>query len=92
MSTTSGTRINARLDEEHSMKLAFLKRTTRMGVSDIVKKGIDLVYEGAQQKHRDPFAVLSETGFIGSGAGPRDLSERFKEELADSLEAKHGDR
>lgn len=86
------TRINARLDTEHSMKLAFLKRTTRMGVSDIVKKGIDLLYEGEREQRRDPFDVLSETGFIGSGAGPSDLSERTKDELTDSLEAKVGPR
>lgn len=86
------TRINARLDEEHSMKLAFLKRTTRLGVSDIVKKGIDLLYDGEREQRRDPFEVLNETGFIGSGVGPSDLSERTKEELTDSLEAKFGPR
>lgn len=85
-------RINARLDERHSAKLEYLKRTTRMGVSDIVKRGIDLVYEDIQKETRDPFEVLSQTGFIGSAEGPSDLSGRYKEELRKLLAAKHGDR
>ena len=95
MSPTSNartTRINARLDEEHSMTLAFLKRTTQLGVSDIVKKGIDLLYEGEREQRRNPLDILSETGFLGSGAGPSDLSERTKDELTESLEAKFGPR
>ena len=30
---------------------------------------------------RHPFEILTETGFIGSGSGPDDLSMRYKEEL-----------
>lgn len=85
-------RINARLDERHSAKLEYLKRTTRMGVSDIVKRGIDLVYEDVKKETRDPFEVLTETGFIGSAEGPSDLSGRYKDELRELLAAKHGDR
>lgn len=85
-------RINARLDERHSAKLEYLKRTTRLGVSDIVKRGIDLVYEDVQKATRDPFEVLTETGFIGSAEGPSDLSGRYKEELRELLATKHGDR
>jgi hypothetical protein len=85
-------RINARLDERHAAKLEYLRRTTRMGVSDIVKRGIDLVYEDVQKETRDPFEVLTETGFIGSAEGPIDLSERYREELRELLAAKHGDR
>jgi len=95
MTTTTDqnpSRINARLDERHSAKLEYLKRTTRMGVSDIVKRGIDLLYEDVQKETRDPFEVLAETGFIGSAEGPSDLSARYKEELPGLLAAKHGDR
>jgi hypothetical protein len=78
-------RINARLDDRHSAKLEYLKRTTGLGVSDIVKRGIDLVYEDVQKETRDPFEVLSEVGFIGSAEGPSDLSERYKDELRELL-------
>jgi hypothetical protein len=85
-------RVNARLDEHHATKLEYLKRTTRLGVSDIVKRGIDLVYEDVRKETHDPLQVLTQSGFIGSGEGPSDLSERYKEELRDLLAAKHGDR
>lgn len=90
--TESRSRVNARLDESHAAKLEYLKRTTRLGVSDIVKRGIDLLYEDVRKEARDPFEILTETGFIGSGEGPSDLSERYKEELRELLDAKHGDR
>lgn len=95
MTTTTdrpSSRINARLDERRSAKLEYLKRTTHLGVSDIVKRGIDLVYEDVQRETRDPFEILTETGFIGSAEGPIDLSGRYKDELHELLAAKHGDR
>jgi len=85
-------RINARLDEGHSAKLEYLQRATRLGVSDIVKRGIDLLYEEVRKEAGHPFDILTETGFIGSGKGPADLSVRYKEELRELLAAKHGDR
>jgi len=85
-------RINARLDEGHSAKLDYLQRATRLGVSDIVKRGIDLLYEEVRKETGDPFEILTATGFIGSGEGPADLSARYKEEFRELLAAKHGDR
>lgn len=95
MTTTTdrhSSRISARLDEGHSAKLEYLKRTTHLGVSEIVKRGIDLVYEDVQKEARDPFTVLTETGFIGSAEGPSDLSHRYKDELQELLATKHGHR
>jgi hypothetical protein len=85
-------RINARLDEGHAAKLEYLQRATRLGVSDIVKRGIDLLYEEVRKGSGDPLEILTETGFIGSGEGPANLSARYKEELRDLLAAKHGHR
>ncbi len=85
-------RVNARLDEDRAAKLEYLRRSTGLAVSDIVKRGIDLAYEEARRPTRSPFEILKATGFIGSGDGPADLSERYKEELTELLAAKHGDR
>ncbi len=74
-------RVNARLDEDRAAKLDYLKRTTGLAVSDIVKRGIDLAYEEARRPTRSPLEILTATGFIGSGEGPADLSDRYKEEL-----------
>ena len=85
-------RVNARLDEDRAAKLEYLKRATGLAVSDIVKRGIDLAYEEARRPTRSPLEILTATGFIGSGEGPADLSDRYKEELSVLLAAKHGDR
>lgn len=85
-------RINARLDARQATKLEYLKRTTHLGVSDLVKRGIDLLYDTVCKETRDPLRLLTESGFIGSGEGPSDLSERYKEELGEILATKHGDR
>lgn len=84
-------RINARLDKGRAEKLQYLRRATHLGVSDLVKRGIDLLYEDIRRETRDPFEVLTETGFIGCGEGPPDLSSRYKDELREILAAKHGD-
>jgi hypothetical protein len=86
-------RVNARLDQDRSTKLDVLRRTTGLSASDLVKRGIDLVYDEEMQGARsNPLKMLIECGFVGSGIGPPDLSERYKEELATVLAAKHGDR
>ncbi len=43
-------------------------------------------------ERRHPFEVLTQTGFIGSGEAPADLSVRYKDEFRRLLTAKHGDR
>lgn len=85
-------RINARLDEAHADKLEYLKRTTGLPVSDIVKRGIDLLYDETRGASRSPYEVLVGSGFVGAVEGPADLSARYKEDLTASLAAKHGDR
>lgn len=85
-------RINARLDEAHADKLDYLKRATGLPVSDIVKRGIDLVYEETRQAARSPREVLAAAGFVGAAEGPAGLSTCYKEALSASLAAKHGDR
>jgi hypothetical protein len=86
------TRINARLDADHAEKIEYLKRATGLPVSDLVKRGIDLLFEGMRNEARPAFEILTETGFIGSGSAPPDLSDRYKDDLAEILAAKHGDR
>ncbi|MGA8262622.1 MAG: hypothetical protein WB783_20630 [Arenicellales bacterium] len=85
-------RINARLDENRSRKLGYLKRITGAGVSDILKLAIDVYYDQMKQTRGDPAALLRQSGFVGCGSGPADLSERYKEELAQMIGTKHGHR
>lgn len=90
--TSASSRISTRLDEKRVHKLEFLKKTTHLGTSEIVKRGIDLVYEQTREARPDSFALMQESGFIGAWEGEPDLSTRYKKDLTASLEAKHGDR
>lgn len=86
-------RINARLDPERSRKLEFLKRRDQVGTSEVVKRGIDALYDEVKNEgSRSAYEILLESGFIGCGEGPEDLSVNYKEELTRSLAAKHGYR
>lgn len=91
-SESAPTRVNARLDERQAAKVAYLRRITGLATSEIIKRGIELLYEDVRRGGRAPFEVLTETGFIGCGEGPADLSERYKEHLHEVLADKHGDR
>lgn len=85
-------RINARLDESRASKLDFLKRITGLSVSEIVKRGIDALYDEEQRRAADARRILADVGFVGCASGPEDLSVRYKDELRESLEEKHGHR
>lgn len=85
-------RISARLDDERTRKLDFLARATDQGTSEIVKRAIDVLYEEVRARRPRPGEVLRKTGFIACGEADPDLSTRYKEELVELLNAKHGDR
>lgn len=85
-------RINARLDEDHRRKLEYLMRATGSRVSDIIKQAIDVLYERAEQAKGRPERLLTSSGFVGCGEGAEDLSVTYKDELTNSIKAKHGHR
>lgn len=91
-STPPSDRISTRLDETRAQKLEYLREATHLGISEIVKQGIDLMYEEARKRRPDSFAVMRDSGFIGAWEGEPDLSTRYKDELTASLGSKHGDR
>jgi hypothetical protein len=85
-------RINARLDDDHSRKLKFLRRATGAGISDVVKQAIDLYYERLRQTSEKPGEALAKAGFVGCGEGPADLSDIYKDVLQAELPGKYGHR
>ncbi len=78
-------RLNARLEPELGKKLASLRRRTGLGTSDVVRTSIERYYETVRVGGTDARAVLEVTGFLASGEGPADLSERYKEHLVEGL-------
>lgn len=86
--TTRG-RLNARLEPELERKLAYLRQRTGLATSDVVRASIERFYEAMRAGGQQARAILEESGFIGSGSGPANLSARYKEELNESLSKKH---
>ena len=86
--TTRG-RLNARVEPALEKKLAYLRRRTGLATSDVVRTSIERYYEAVRAGGADARAILRATGFIGSGSGSADLSERYKEHLVEGLERKH---
>ncbi|MBD2532732.1 CopG family transcriptional regulator [Nostoc flagelliforme FACHB-838] len=85
-------RINARLDEEYADKLAFIQQQTNQAVTDVIKSAIELYYQQLQQEQKNPFSMLTQTGFIGCGEAHPDISVNYKSILRDGLKAKYGYR
>ena len=85
-SRVSVMRINARLDEELERKISYILDHKPMTQSELVKNAIDLYYDVFKNENESSFKVLSESGFIGGGSGPKDLSKNYKK-YGDKLEA-----
>lgn len=82
-------RINARLDDSLARKLKVLQELTKSGTSQIVKRAIELYYDKVIRTERGGAAkALRKSGFIGCVSSDEDLSSRYKEILAESLETK----
>jgi predicted DNA-binding protein len=86
---TTRSRLNARLDPDMERKVAYLRRRTGLGTSDVVRAAIDHYYEAIHASGAKARDILEATGFIASAAGPSDLSDRYKEHLSRTLTGKH---
>lgn len=82
-------RINARLDEETGRKLEAIGRARGWSVSEVVRFGIELVYDRERPAlGPDVLKLLEDEGFIGCGSRGGSFSEDYKRHLAGSLEKK----
>ncbi len=85
-------RINARLDDERSAKLLQMQTSSGRSASDLLKLAIDCLHDQQRQSHCETIENLMSSEFIGCAGGPEDLSESYKQRLADDLNNKHGAR
>lgn len=86
------TRINARLDEEASKDLSFLREELGdYSVTDIVKLSIHKVAQELRDKSKatQQNKIWLESGFVGGFDAPEDLSENYKKYLADIIDEKY---
>jgi hypothetical protein len=86
---TSRARLNARLDPEMERKVAYLRRRTGLGTSDIVRASIEHYYEAVRTGGAKARDILLASGFIASGSGSPDLSEDYKAQLDETFGDKH---
>jgi len=86
---TNRGRLNARLEPELERKLSYLRERTGMATSDVVRVSIERYYQAVRAGGSDARAILEASGFVASGTGPADLSDRYKEHLTEGLGQKH---
>lgn len=82
-------RINARVGQEYIDKLEVLKNQQHSSVTQVLKMAIDEYYASHISKAATQRDALLKSGFIGCAEGSTDLSESYKVDLVESLEAKH---
>ncbi|MDX2012698.1 MAG: ribbon-helix-helix domain-containing protein [Myxococcaceae bacterium] len=81
-------RINARIDADLSRQLDVLRRRTGQTLTEVIEAALRTWTHEQLKKRPSAAEVFASTGFIGSGAGPRDLARNAKKYLAESLERK----
>lgn len=83
-------RISARLDDERAEKLRQLRGSTQLGISEIVRRAIDLLHRQETERCREKIDDLLSSDFVGCAEGPKDLASNYKRFLTQSLDDKHG--
>lgn len=83
-------RVNARLDEARTAKLAELQALTRQSASDVLKQAIDCLHRERTADARKQLDGLLSSDFVGCAEAPPDLAEHYKRHLTDSLADEHG--
>lgn len=86
------TRVNARLPEDDAKKLAYLAKTERKSVSEIIRTAIQRYYSETKSTEAAAAGMLFKTGFVGCAEGDGGLSTTYKRHIVDYLRKKHGHR
>jgi len=81
-------RINARLTGEDARRFRDLQRREAISASDLLRDALREYHAARIKPRTDAASLLSASGFLGGGAGPADLSTRYKSYLSDTLEEK----
>ena len=85
-------RVNARLDDARTAKLRQLQSSLRINASEVVKLALDLLHKEQCEGMGAKTKALLASDFVGCAEGPENLSSRYKQQLTQALEDKHGPR
>lgn len=84
-------RITVRIDDSYEQKIKIIQQRTQLNTTDVIKQGIDLMYEkaelSAKEKNRELLAKLA-----GIGHGPEDGSVNCKRYVAEYIDEKFNHR
>jgi hypothetical protein len=81
-------RINARLVGEDARRFRELQRRHGLSASDLLREALREYHHTHAKSRANAAKILQASGFIGGGAGPADLSTRYKTYLTDAVEKK----
>ncbi|MEW6166776.1 MAG: ribbon-helix-helix domain-containing protein [Pseudomonadota bacterium] len=84
--SASEIRINARLTGEDARRFRELQRRDHRSASDVIREAVREYHARHVKPRKSAWEIMSQSGFIGCGEGPEDLSARYKEYLAEDLE------
>jgi predicted transcriptional regulator len=82
------TRINARLDDALARQLDEIRRMTGQSLTELLEAALSAYCRQMAETASTPYAAFQKAGFLGSGAGPRNLSRDYKKHLERSLSQK----
>jgi hypothetical protein len=82
-------RISARLAPKAYQMVEEMSAVTGQSVSSVLERSIQSYHKIMIAGRREPWKLLKKTGLINSGAGDRNLSDRYKNLLPSSLIRKH---
>jgi hypothetical protein len=86
---SSELRINARLTGADALRFRELQNSEGLSASDLLRDALRAYHAERLRPRAQAAQLLKTSGFIGGGEGPVDLSERYKDYLADALEHKY---
>ncbi len=70
--------ITTQLSEEQASKIAYIQQQTKLELTEILNKAIELYYTQLQEQASDPLARLKQSRFIGSFNADPDLATHSK--------------
>jgi hypothetical protein len=85
---TGGHRINARLTPLVAGKVAALRRRTGKSTTEVIVAALDRYHSELEKGGGTPASIMEQNGFIASASASKNLSRRYKTELATSLRKK----
>jgi hypothetical protein len=83
--------VSSRISAETIMEIQFLKKELGVNQTAVIQSAIHHFYQETKAKKPSStrYELFEKAGFLGTVKAEKDLSETYKEKLADYLKEKH---